>query len=174
MAKVLRPQRLSIFVYVEGHSEKIFIEHLKDFYSPIRGIYIPVYVAGGKGPDYIVNKACRVRGANSDFNHSFILLDTDVPWSTTAIAIARKNSFELIGNTPCLEGLFLSVLDPHTDHSVKSSKVCKSEFRERHVLHSNPLESKDCSRLFPRTIIDTAMPRITNLDRLVTILRGNY
>lgn len=174
MAKALKPQRLSVFAYTEGSDEKVFIEHLKDLYSPARRVYIPVYVANGKGPDYIVDKACRVRGLKSYFDHSFILMDTDIPWSVNATGKAKKSGFELIGNTPCIESLFLSLINPGTDHSLKKSNACKAEFSKKHIPHSNSLRPEDCARIFPKPLIDKALSRIPHLNRLVEILRGNY
>ncbi len=150
----------------------MFVKYLKSLYSPPRQIHVRVYTAGGKGPSYILNKAHRIRGGDSQYQHSFILLDTDVAWSSSMMKTAKARSFELIGNTPCVESIFLTVLRPGTDYSLKSSAECKREFKKNHMPRSNVFALGDCQRLFPKSLLDSRLSRIPPLERLINILQG--
>lgn len=174
MSKPIRPQGLSIFGFVEGDTEKVFLRHIIKIYSPNRKIYIPLHIAGGKNPLYMLNKASRVRGFTHSFDHSFILLDTDVPWPVAFIRRAKKENFELLGNSPCLESLFLSIVNPTVNHMNKSSQMCKREFKKNHMLGKPIITSNDCNKLFPKKQLDAAKIRIITLDRLIEIIKGNY
>lgn len=173
MVKTLRVQRISVFGYVEGETEEIFLRHLVDLYAPQRRIHFLIRIAGGKGPAYILDKACRVRGNHAYYNHSFILLDTDVPWPATLRTRARSEHFELLGNTPCAEGLFLTILNSKEDHTIKSPDVCKREF-EKTYTNGDSITRKNCGHLFPVKYLDSAKERIPVLARIIEIVSGRF
>lgn len=168
-----RPQRRTTFGFGEGEAEIVFIKHLQELYAPPRLATFRVRPAGGKNPDYILTKAIRVRG-NVPYDHSFILLDTDVEWSDVLQAKARNEDFELIGNTPCIEGLFLSILNPGVEHAGRSSSACKREFEKTHLAAARIINDKDCQKLFAKAVLDKTRTRIANLHRLIQIMEGNF
>ena len=146
-----RQQRKTVFGFGEGEAEVVFIKHLLAMYAQQRTITVRIRPAGGKSPGYILTKAIRVRNT-VPYDHSFILLDKDIQWTGALKKKAGDGGFELIGSKPCVEGLFLSVLDPHTNHEGRTSSTCKREFEKTHLGANRTINEKDCHKLFTSII----------------------
>ena len=136
-------------------------------------IVYPQEIACGKDVLYILEKAVRVRG-DIRYNYSFILLDTDREWTQTLKNKAAKKHIELIGNSPCLEGLFLCILDPKNNYSNHPSNECKKQFQNNYLHENRTVTDIDCKRLFTKVIIDSARAKIKTINRIIEIVRGDY
>ena len=172
MKKNIRIQRNTIFAFGEGEAERIFLKHLRSIYSNDK-TSVRVDDAGGKDVLYILEKAVRVRG-DIRYNYSFILLDTDREWTQTLKNKAAKKHIELIGNSPCLEGLFLCILDPKNNYSNHPSNECKKQFQNNYLHENRTIADIDCKRLFTKVIIDSARAKIKTINRIIEIVRGDY
>ena len=165
MTRHIKIQKNTVFAFGEGESELVFLKYLKSVYS-CEKTSVTVRHAGGKDVAYILEKAIRVRGGGS-FNHSFILLDTDR-------GLPEELRMELIGSTPCLEGMLLSILEPQSNHVTRSSGDCKKYFIKNYIGADRIITSKDCEKYFSKTILDKAKISNPTLKRIVDIMEGNY
>ncbi len=171
MARVLRIQRTTVFAFGEGESERAFLKHIRSLYSSEK-TNVRISDAGGGNPDHIVDKAIRVRGSIK-YNYSCLLVDTDVVWEESLKSKASRKGFELIGNRPCIEALFLAILASQ-NHSSKSSKDCKKLFQANYSHSSNAITESDCKKLFPKNILDQKRASIQQLNRLIEIMEANF
>lgn len=80
----------------------------------------------------------------------------------------------LVGSTPCLEGLFLSLLNPKIDYNSWSSNKCKRQFEKDYLGTRRTITSKDCERLFPKKVLDNAREKNQTLKQIIDIFEGNY
>lgn len=172
MARTLRIQKTTVFAFGEGEAERIFLKHVRSLYA-VNKTSVRVDDAGGKDVSYILEKAVRVRG-NLKYNHSFILLDTDREWTNPVKNKAKTKGFELVGSSPCIEGLLLTVLEPATNHSNRSSSDCKRAFQSSYLNGKRTLTDGDCKRLFSKSVIDGVISDIPILKRIIKIMEGNF
>ncbi|MEK7644908.1 MAG: hypothetical protein AAB391_01090 [Patescibacteria group bacterium] len=172
MARTLRAQKTTVFAFGEGEAERIFLKHIRSLYA-VNKTSVRVDYAGGKDVSYILEKALRVKG-NLKYNHSFILLDTDREWTSPVKNKAKVKGFELVGSSPCIEGLLLTVLEPATNHANRSSSDCKRSFQSNHLNGRRSLTDGDCKRLFSRSVLDAVIPNMPILKRIIKIMEGNF
>jgi hypothetical protein len=172
MTRITRAQRNTVFGFGEGEAERVFLKYLRSLYSGNK-TSVRVDHAGGKDPSYILEKAVRVRG-DIRFNHSFILVDADRVWPQSLSDRAKKKGIELIWSRPCLEGLFLSILEPTINRLNSSSNNCKRHFQNTYLHAERIIADSDCNRLFPKTILDQAKANIQPLRRIIEIMERNF
>lgn len=171
MPKFIRTQKNTVFAFGEGESEQVFLKYLRSLYAGSK-TSVKIDKAGGKDCSYILKKAVRIR-SNISYNHSFILLDTD-SWTESFANDAKNETFELIGSTPCLEGLFLSILEPEKNHSQKLSSVLKKYFQKNYLKANRIITEQDCKKIFPKAAIVKAIKTNETLKRIVDIMEGNF
>lgn len=73
----------------------------------------------------------------------------------------------MIGSTPCLEGLLLSILQLPLK---QDSRACKKELRA--VTNADMTEHEHYTDKFPKSTLDEAKLRIPDLNRLLEIFEG--
>ena len=171
MGKIVRIQKITVFAFGEGETEQVFLKYLRSLYANSK-TSVKIDHAGGKDCSYILKKAIRIR-SNIDYDHSFILLDTDTKWTQSLVDDAKKNKFELIGSIPCIEGLFLSILEPKKDINVQSSKTLKKHFQNTHLGSARIITDTDCKKLLPKSVLDKAK-NIRSLKQIIDIMEGNF
>ena len=172
MTRRIRAQKNTVFGFGEGEAERVFLKHLRSLYSGDK-TSVRVYDAGGKDPSYILEKAVRVRG-DIRYNHSFLLLDTDREWPQPLKNKAKQKGIELIGSSPCLEGLLLSILEPAINRFNSTSSNCKRHFQNTYLHAERIITDNDCRRLFQKTVLDQAKANIQPLRRIIEIMEGNF
>ncbi|MFA5175499.1 MAG: RloB domain-containing protein [Patescibacteria group bacterium] len=172
MNKNIRILRNTIFAFGEGEAERIFLKHLRSIYSGDK-TSVRIDDAGGKDVSYILEKAVRIRG-DIKYNHSFILLDTDREWTLKLKSRAVKKGIELIGSSPCLEGLLLCILNPESNFLHQQSNECKKQFQNKYLHQNRMMTDFDCKRLFTKIILDSAKTKIKSISRIIEIFQGNY
>lgn len=148
----------------EGLLDSLFLNYLKSIYTSEK---IDITIRRGRGGDAkkIVNDCIKVFGA---FNKRAVLLDNDKPAKEVSEArkTAKENNIVVIENTPCLEALFLSILDK--DYENKSTKWYKKEFKK---YHKKEIQSfHDFNKIFPKEIIEEKKEKINNLKLIIEIL----
>jgi hypothetical protein len=165
----MRDLKISVLAYGEGEDEKIFLRHLVQLYCMTRLINVTTATAQGAGdPVEIVHKSIRFRGVEKRDCH-FILLDEDKVWSDEMRALAEVESIELVGNKPCLEALFLEILNIPIPVDIGSGK-CKKLFESQCITHN--FNEEECERLFTKSILNKARERIPKLNRIINILQN--
>lgn len=148
----------------EGLLDSLFLKYLKSIYTSEK---INITIRGGRGGDAkkIVKDCIKVFG---DFNKRAVLLDNDKPVKEVlgARKIAEDNNIIVIENTPCLEALFLSILDK--DYENKNTKWFKKEFEK---YHKKEIQSfYDFNKIFPKEIIEEKKEKISNLKLIIETL----
>jgi hypothetical protein len=172
MTRITRAQKNTVFGFGEGESERVFLKHLRSLYAGNK-TSVRVDAAGGKDPSHILEKAVRVR-SNIPYNHSFALLDTDREWSQSLRNKAKTKRIELIGSSPCIEGMLLSILELRANPQNRSSNDCKRHFQEAYLRVGRTITDTDCKRLFPKTTLDQVIVNIQPLKRLIEIMEGKF
>lgn len=172
MTRITRIQKNTVFGFGEGEAERVFLRHLRGLYASGR-TSVKIDAAGGKDLSYILEKAVRVRGG-IPYNHSFLLIDTDREWVTHLKIKAKKKGIELIGSSPCLEGLLLSILEPGINYGSRLSGDCKKRFQDTYLQADRMITDVDCKRLFSNTILNRAKTNIQPLRRIIEIMEGNF
>lgn len=167
----MRQTKLTVLAYGEGEDEKIFLRQLVASYCRKNLVSVQTGSGGGGSPESVFAKAVQARrGEKRDIE--YILLDTDKPWSPEMVKRAEEESIELIGNSPCLEVLFLEILDPDFDVTGLRSGACKTEF-ERRYCNGNNFSEDICPEIFTKAILNEARARIPRLNRIISSMEGS-
>lgn len=121
-----RVLRRTLLAVGEGHTEIAFLKHLRSIYCTggnrsARGPKVTIRNAHGKGPEHILNTAL-VHQKQADYDSTIILLDTDIPWPNNFKRDAKKCNVFVIGSQPCIEAVFLAILNIKVP---KSTKECE-------------------------------------------------
>lgn len=158
-------------VFGEGSDDEIFLKHLKNLYHT-RSSGIGIKICKGKGgtADGVVIDADKVQGA---FKKRIVVLDNDKSEKemTKARQEAKNKNIELIENTPCLEYLFLLILDKKPNG--KNSDWCKKKFESDCIDKKKRDESNEYAKIFTKKLLDAQRLKIPELDKLISIMEGN-
>lgn len=110
MARKQRQIRKTLLAVGEGETEVAFLGYLRELYcADGEGVNVTIRNARGKGPEHVLEHAigqCR----SVDYDKRLAFLDTDIPWTPALVRKARAARIELLGSTPCIEGLLLAIL----------------------------------------------------------------
>ncbi len=100
----------TLLLYGEGLREEQFLKCLKGIYSFNHNIAVTIRKGSGGSPADIVIQASRVLG---DYDKRVILVDDDkgLHEMEQAKTKASQRGIEIIFATPCIEALFLAVID---------------------------------------------------------------
>jgi hypothetical protein len=159
--------RKTLLIVGEGDSEEAFLKHLRELYcSEGAGVAATVRNAHGKGPEHVINHAARLARIYS-YDIVVALLDTDIVWTDKLKKEARKAKIEMVGSSPCLEGLLLSILG---ERPAEQSVECKKSIQQ--LLGTDLTERQSYARHYPKSLLDSARATIGELDRLVKFIQG--
>lgn len=118
-----RAIRHTVLLVGEGKTEWALLRHIRSLYiSRGRGVSVKILNAHGGGPDQVVDYAIRQR-ENAAYNHVAVLLDTDLEMSAAAQKRARLKKIQIIGSTPCIEGLLLKILNEPVPYTCAECKA---------------------------------------------------
>lgn len=165
--KKQRQIRATLLAVGEGDTEEAFLKYLRSTYcSGNAGVSVTVMNAHGKGPGNVVGTAVghlRMRA----FDRALTLMDTDLEWMKKDREAARKNKIDLIGSTPCIEGLLLRLLGkPVPSQSVQ----CKKSMAQ--LTKVDLTDPGAYTNLIPKARLDVARLDIPELDQLLRLLEG--
>lgn len=160
--------RKTLLIVGEGDSEEAFLKYLRELYcSGGTGVSVTVRNAHGKGPENVINHAARQSRIYS-YDKCVALLDTDIFWTDTLKKDARKAKIEMVGSSPCLEGLLLSILGGRP--TVQSAE-CKKAIQQ--LLNIDLTERTSYAKDFPKAVLELARAKIEELDRLLRYIQGS-
>lgn len=165
MPQPRRHANRTLLIVGEGDTEIAFLSHLKALYV-LRycGLTVTVRNAHGKGPANVVKAVMRY-SRDRDFTQKAALLDTDLPWPDETRALAARKRIILLGCTPCIEGMLLSVLGrPVPDVPAD----CKRAFFA--AVGRDGLRQDDYVGTFNRGVLEGAKGRISTLRQLLALL----
>lgn len=118
-------QRSTLLIVGEGATEEAFLKYLRSLYCADRqGPKVTIKNAYGKGPENILQVAIRELRRAAEYDRVAVLMDTDIPWTAQLRRQAKEHSIQLLGCSPCIEGLLLRLLDKKVPDS---STACKKE-----------------------------------------------
>lgn len=163
MAKRYRKTLFTVLIVGEGETEKAFLEYLRELYV-CRGCGTKTTIknAHGKSPKHILDIAIR-QNRNKDFDRTILFLDTDVPWPVDVIKKAANNRYIMIGNSPCIEGLFLEILGKRTPDNTQECKLALRDIVENKCL-TNKASYND---VFSLKILDESRKKIVQFNKLI-------
>lgn len=152
----------TVLLFGEGLKEEKFLKYLRSLYSFNQNVFVTVKKGNGGAADKIINNADKLLGA---FDKKIVVLDNDKPKKEMEKARkkAREKSIVLIENTPCLEYLLLKILDQKPTRI--NSKYCKKYFKKQYG-------TNDYFKLFPKKLLDQKRKEIIELDKLISIFKG--
>ena len=165
-------RRHTIFIYCEGKTDRLFVQHLKDLYI-LRGVK-QVYLKRGTGGDLSTYISETVKNAQvRDFDEKYIVLDSNGKKEQKlkrAEEESQKHKIQLIWQRPCLEGVFLRILKGEQFIREKS-RTCKSVFNKEYMSDNTPLTETLLKRLFTKNILDKKRKEIKELDQLIQLMK---
>lgn len=169
MIKVVRPQRKTLLAVGEGKAEVAFLAHLRGLYCSKReGVNVTIRDAHGRGPENVVEHAAGI-ARTAAYDRRLCLLDTDITWTPKALKLAKKSRIDMVGSTPCLEGLLLRCLGQVPP---QLSDHCKKQLRQ--ITKEDMTERQHYEQHFSNTVLDAARPQIPEIDRLIRCFEGLY
>ena len=167
MARKQHQVRKTLLVVGEGDSEAAFLKHLRDLYcSSGDGVAVTVRNAHGKGPESVIDHTAGQARIHS-YDACVALLDTDIPWTEKLKNKARKSKIEMVGSTPCFEGLLLSILG---ERPPTQSADCKKAIKQ--LVGIDLTDRQSYAVPFSKAVLDAARQRITELDQLLRFFEG--
>ena len=168
MARQVRIQRKTLLAVGEGKSDVAFLKHLISLYCEGgEGVKVTVRNANGRGPGNVISTAIGA-GNSASYDRKACLLDTDIVWTPENIRDAKRHKIELVGSTPCLEGMLLKVLGKPVP---LNSPQCKQQLSV--ITGSNMVDVKDYLELFPRDVLQTVRTQVAELDKLLRLYENN-
>ncbi len=167
--KKRRQASKALLVFGEGYGEEIFLKHLKSLYSYNSNVAITIKKGKGGDARSIIIDADRVPGA---FDRKIVILDNDKTKTEMIEARqeAKKRGIELIESTPCLESLFISIIDKKPNG--KNSNWCKNEFESKYLGKKKRIEPNEYIKLFPKKLLDSKRSAVSDLNKLISIMEG--
>jgi hypothetical protein len=165
--KPYRAQRKTLLAVGEGKAEVAFLKHLKQLYcSGGNGVAVTIRNAHGKGPGNVIATAIGA-SSSASYDKKVCLLDTDLEWTSENKHDAKRKKIELVGSTPCLEGLLLRILGKMV---LRDSSACKQQLRD--LTHKNMLEPEDYVDNFCYARLQSVRLSITELEAILGLYEG--
>ena len=152
----------TVLLVGEGKTEWAFLSHIKFLYiSRGCGVSVKIRNAHGRGPDQVVDYAIKQR-RNAAYDRGVVLLDTDLEMSTAAQKRAKSKKIQIVGSTPCIEGLLLKILNkPVPDTCIE----CKARVAR---LHPGQLTIPDSyQEKFPKIVLEKRRHDVLELGKLL-------
>ncbi len=170
MARYAKPhiaQRKTLLAVGEGKSDAAFLKYLRaQFCAGGGGVAVTVRQANGKGPSNVITTAIGALRISS-YDKKLCLMDTDIVWTSQNKIEAKRKKIELIGATPCLEGLLLQVLGrqfpPVSDDCKRQLKAIKGK---------EMFEVEDYAIHFTYFHLQAVRANIAELDKLLRMYEG--
>ena len=123
----------TLLIYGEGKTEQTFCLFLKEILVERNsGVSVTIESGTGGGPKELIKK---VKGEleRRGFDNCVVMMDTDLPWPDPLPKKTNGTRIHYVGSDPCIEGVFLKLLnDPKYHSSQYSSKKCKSLFHKKY------------------------------------------
>ena len=155
----------TVLLVGEGTTEQAFLRYVKSLYiSRGCGVGVTIRNARGKGPDHVVDYAIR-QCRNAAYDRVVVLLDTDLEMSAAVRRRVRTKKVQIIGATPCVEGLLLAILGEHVP---ATSAECKQRYGG--VLPARLMLLEDYSEHFPKILLDGRRAEVPELGELLGCL----
>ena len=165
-----RRTKKTTLIVGEGPTEKAFLQHIQQTYVT-RDMDIAVKVESGSGgsPKSVIEKAIRLRSSRS-YDQCFVLVDKDLPFCPDRELkrrMRKKPHIEILNATPCIEGLFLAILDPKFSQQSKLTDFCKNTFEEKYISQHKKSDKRSYEKIFSKQILDKRRQDVLELDAIL-------
>lgn len=161
-------QRKTLLVVGEGETECAFLTYLKRVYCQGKNtVKVTVKNAYGKGPEHVLDHAqrcCRT----ADYDKVAVVMDTDIPWTQELVTQAKQQGVVLIGNAPCVEGLFLELLNKPVP---LLSPACKTKIKQV-LKKKNLLDPEDYGSWCTKALLEDTKFKKKPLENLIKLYQG--
>ena len=168
--KKRRQAKKTLLFFGEGFCEEIFLKYLKFLYHP-QDCGVSIKIKSGKGgdPRNIVLDASKIPG---DYDWRVVVLDDDKTKEemVSARTAAKAKGIKLIENKPCLEALFLKILDKNPVG--KKSSWCKAEFELKYLDKKKRGDLEDYPKIFPKKLLEIKKLKIEELNQLIKLMEN--
>jgi hypothetical protein len=167
--RISRQVRPTALIYCEGAHDLAFVRHIKKLYASrsATNTRFKAQQGGGGSPDSIVRETLRIP---DDFDRYLVKVDNDRSRAEhdNAVAIAQtKDNIEICWNTPCLDTMLLSILNPGKNYSGYQSRTCKHEFQRDYIQADKRRTPASYDRHFTLEVLEEARQKIPDLDQLI-------
>ena len=163
-------RRQTIFIYCEGKTDSLFVQHLKNLYPPPRTKKVKIKKGTGGDPYTLISEVKR-NAQVRDYDEKYIVLDSDGKNKEELQKVEKSDQakdIELIWQIPCLEGVFLRILKNEI-FIKETSKNCKSKFNNLYMPDNTPLSEK-LEELFTKDSLDSKRQEVKELDQLIKLM----
>jgi hypothetical protein len=165
-----RTAKRTLLVYGEGLEDEIFLKYLKGKYH-LRDRGIAITIRNGKGG----TPSAVVVSANNDpgiYDRRIVIIDNDKGKleMNSARSLATSKRIQLIEITPCLEAVFLSIVQPGKSYSGWDSAACKKEFESKFIERKKRTDPNEYEKVFPKGTLDKVRTNVTELHILIQIM----
>ena len=162
-----RKQKHTILIYCEGKADHLFIQYLKDIFASSKKNIKP---KKGNGGDCfpMIQKTTREPG---EYDERYIFLDLDQNKDKKKYEdTAKEKNITLIWSDPCLEGLFLQILNGYPQMS--DSQKHKSHFKNEYNSGKGQYDPIMFERLFPKEKLVSKKLEVPTLNQLIQIINN--
>jgi hypothetical protein len=175
--RAMRPERKTkrtILIVGEGPTEKAFLQHLHELYvSRDSDFAVKIESGFGGAPSAVIQKAVKLRSARA-YDQCFVLIDSDRPLEMNHTLQERMNKrprIEVLKSTPCIEGLFLTILG-HSNFTRNSASTdqCKRNF-EAYMTDDRKTDKRSYATRFTKQVLDAQRHAIPELDRILKAMQ---
>ena len=167
MTKKQRKQKHTILIYCEGKHDCLFVGYLKKTFVNSEK-YIELIEGQGGGPSRMIGKTAR---NPAEYDKKYIFLDSDQGENKKKYEeTAQEQNVTLIWSNPCLEGLFLRILNGHSQ--ISDSQECKSQFKNKYNSGQRKYDSINWEELFPKEKLVSKKEKVSTLRELIEIMNN--
>ncbi len=134
------------------------------------GVKVTIDAGNGGGPIELMRK---VQGKleRMDFDNCVVLMDTDLPWPKSLPKRVNKTRIHYAGAIPCIEGLFLKLLNDPKYHSVQhSSQKCKRRFHKKYLGEEEKYDKDNYHKIFKKQTLLKQIREIPDFARLLDLM----
>lgn len=139
-------------------------------------IAVKVECGAGGSPKMVIEKAVRLRGSRS-YDKCYVLVDADLSITLNAELkkrIRKKPPIEILKATPCIEGLFLKILNhPNFSQKKVSSDICKRIFKARYNFKGKKTNKHSYENIFTKKIFLIRRKEVQELENILNAM-GMY
>ena len=152
--------------------ESIFLKYLRSLYSSDSGVSITIRAGRGGGVRSIVIDAAK---EFAQLDRRVVVVDCDRGSKEMNLARkeAKEKEIEMLENHPCLEATLLAILNHGKKYEDKSSAWCKKELY-KYIDEKKCTDSPSYLKVFPKKLLDTERVNVLELDRLISLMEGNW
>ena len=163
--------RRTLLIYGEGQTERVFANFLKNvFVKRNSGVRITIDSGNGGGPAELMKKVSGKLKQRS-FDDCVVMMDTDLPWPKSLPKRVNKTQIHYAGAIPCIEGLFLKLLNDPKYHSMQhSSQKCKRHFHRKYLGEEEKHDKDNYHKIFKKQTLLKRICEIPDFEKLLHLM----